>query len=194
MGYYNKLQELSPAEYIQEINSLYEMEVRVIEECFGGSSNNFINKIFSAQFLENYKDKLIHSPKGIKYILQNKEVEVVAVISNLYKTLTNSVDGFKEPFENFVYEEITSLLVEVRGELLIKKSSTIYMDFIQKLMKKNNELEEILMNSFPNYTDFVACYKNGIEKALVKNPLQIPVEEMLAVYVDNKLKTIYSNK
>lgn len=170
------------------------MEVRVIEECFGGSSNNFINKIFSAQFLENYKDKLIHSPKGIKYILQNKEVEVVAVISNLYKTLTNSVDGFKEPFENFVYEEITSLLVEVRGELLIKKSSTIYMDFIQKLMKKNNELEEILMNSFPNYTDFVACYKNGIEKALVKNPLQIPVEEMLAVYVDNKLKTIYSNK
>lgn len=140
-----------------------------MDECFGMSSDSFINKIFSAQFLEEYKEKLIQSNKGIKYILQNKETETITIMSTLYKKLTNSVDGFKEPFENFVYEEVTALLIEVRSELLLKKSSTIFIDFIQKLMKKNTELEEVLTNSFPNYSEFIACYKNGIEKALAKN-------------------------
>lgn len=58
---FNKFQELSPSEYFIEVNNLYEFEKRITEECFGTSSENFINKIFSTQFLEDYRDKLVES-------------------------------------------------------------------------------------------------------------------------------------
>lgn len=39
-----------------------------------------------------------------------------------------------------MYEEITALLLEVRAELTVKKSQALYIAFIKKLIKKNNEL------------------------------------------------------
>jgi hypothetical protein len=50
------------------------MEINIMEECFGPSNDSFINKVFAGQFMEEYRDKLIQSNKGLKYILQNREV------------------------------------------------------------------------------------------------------------------------
>lgn len=36
--------------------------------------------------------------------------------------------------------------------------------------------------------DFVHSYKNGMEKAFIHSKLSIPIEELLAIYTDTKLK------
>jgi hypothetical protein len=57
-----------------EVSALYDVEINIVEECFGSNSDTFINKVFASQFMEEYRDKLIQSNKGLKYILQNREV------------------------------------------------------------------------------------------------------------------------
>jgi hypothetical protein len=48
--------------------------------------------------------------------------------------------------------------------------------FIQKIIKKNNELVEILESSFMKFSEFLTYYKSGVERAFSRNPLQIPIE------------------
>ena len=108
-------------------------------------------------------------------MLQRREANTIKIITDIYKKLTDSINGFKEPFETFIYEEITSLIVEFRLELLNKKSHVQFVSFIQKLIKKNSELIEILENSFMKFTEFLSYYKSGVEKAFCKNPLQTPI-------------------
>jgi hypothetical protein len=101
---------VSPSEYFTEVSAFYDFEQRLTEECVGTSSDSFINRIFSSQFIEKYREKLNSSNKGLKHILQNRQLEVIATITNMYKKLGNSIKDFKEPFEKFVEEEIASLL------------------------------------------------------------------------------------
>jgi hypothetical protein len=45
-----------------------------------------------------------------------------------------------------------------------------------------------ILNSISAIGDFAAYYKSGIEKAFIHSKLPVPIEELLAIYADNKLK------
>jgi hypothetical protein len=44
------------------------------------------------------------------------------------------------------------------------------------------------------YTEFIGYYKAGAERAVMKNELQVPIEEMLACYIDVKFRVSYENQ
>lgn len=46
----------------------------------------------------------------------------------------------------------------------------------------------MLQKSFMHIADFVTYYKSGVEKAFIAVKLPITIEEILAIYVDSKLK------
>lgn len=59
--------------------------------------------MFSKEFLEGYLAILIEDPRGLKAILQNRQASTVSIITEMYKKLTGTIDGFKDPFEAFIY-------------------------------------------------------------------------------------------
>ncbi len=48
----------------------------------------------------------------------------------------------------------------------------------------------MLEDSFNQMSDFVSFYKAGVEKAFIAVKLPVPIEEILAIYVDLKMKFI----
>ncbi len=46
----------------------------------------------------------------------------------------------------------------------------------------------MLEQSFMHIGDFVAYYKAGVEKAFIAVKLPVPIEEILAMYIDYKMK------
>lgn len=59
---------------------------------------------------------------------------------------------------------------------------------MSKIIDKNNEYLDMLQRSFMHIADFIASYKNGVEKAFVAVKLPVTIEEILAIFVDAKLK------
>ena len=183
-----RMSQFSPSEYFLQVDRAYHQEQKIVFECFGINSQSLINKAFADVFLEGYRGRLVEGAKGLKFILENREAGTVRIITELYKQLTGSIEGFKDPFEAFVFEEFTRLMKEVSTELLLRKSVGLFVGFIQKVIKMSNELVDILETSFMKYSEFINYFKNGVERAFSKNPLQVSVEEMLSVYIDAKLK------
>lgn len=72
-------------------------------------------------------------------------------------------------------------------ELALKKSIVNYCNFVEKLMRKNNELLTVL-EAISIVGDFVPYYKTGVEKAFVAAKTGVPIEELLAVYADTKFR------
>ena len=64
--------------------------------------------------MQSYKPILLNSPKGLKSILKNKQVQTLKIIIEMYKKLLKNIDGFKEQFEEFVFEGF-GFLPEVAG-------------------------------------------------------------------------------
>lgn len=48
--------------------------------------------------METYKPILMTSPKGLKSILANKQLQTLKIIINMYRKLLRNIDGFKEQF------------------------------------------------------------------------------------------------
>jgi hypothetical protein len=105
----------------------------------------------------------------------------------LYLKLTKSLEGFKEQFEEHIYEEMRGFVEDIRIDLSLKKSLLNYCNFVEKVSRKNAELLEVLQ-AVSAIGDFAAYYKSGIEKAFVHAKLPVPMEELLAVFADSKLK------
>lgn len=76
---------------------------------------------------------------------------------------------------------------DCRMEIALKKSIQLYCNFVEKINRKNQELLEIL-NSVSMIGDFASYYKSGIEKAFIHSKLPVPIEELLAIYADTRLK------
>lgn len=74
-----------------------------------------------------------------------------------------------------------------KAELSLRKSLVTYCTFVEKINRKNQELLEVL-SAISAIGDFASYYKSGIEKAFVHSKLQVPIEELLAIYADSKLK------
>lgn len=59
---------------------------------------------------------------------------------------------------------------------------------MSKIIDKNNEYLEMLQQSFMHIADFIAYYKAGVEKAFIAVKLPVTIEEILAIFIDAKLK------
>lgn len=77
---------------------------------------------------------------------------------------------------------------EIRNELLIKRNTNSYTQFMSKIIMKNNKYLEMLQKSFVHIADFVAYYKAAVEKAFIAVKLPVTIEQILAIYVDSELK------
>ena len=77
---------------------------------------------------------------------------------------------------------------EIKNELLIKRNANTYCQFMSKIIDKNNKYLEMLQQSFMHIADFVAYYKAAVEKAFIAVKLPVTIEEILAIFVDSKLK------
>jgi hypothetical protein len=108
----------------------------------------------------------------------------------MYSKLTRNIDGFREQFEEFIFEDIKKHIEETKNEILIKKNPASYCAFMSKIIEKNKYYFRVLKESLmtQNLGDFVAYYKAGVEKAFVSVKLPISIEEILAIFVDTKLK------
>jgi hypothetical protein len=53
-----------------------------------------------------YKQTLLESPYGLKFILKNNQIDILKLIVELNMRLLKNIDGFKEQFEDYIYEEM----------------------------------------------------------------------------------------
>lgn len=78
---------------------------------------------------------------------------------------------------------------DTKNEIVLKKNTTTCTNFIRKLILKNNEfvalLEEETMQQLGHFANYYRC---SVEKAFSTAQLPVPLESVLAVYVDNKLR------
>ena len=88
--------------------------------------------------------------------------------------LTKSEDGFKEQFEEYVFQEMKSYLDDNKVELTFKKSITVYCSFIQKIIRKNKDLL-LFLDQMTKIGDFTHAYKNGMEKAFIHCKLSVQI-------------------
>lgn len=90
-----------------------------------------------------------------------------------------------------MYEDVKRHIEEIKNELLIKKNNAAAScSFMGKVIDKNKYYLKVLRESFvaQGLGEFVAYYKVGVEKAFTAVKLPTTIEEILAVYVDSKLK------
>lgn len=52
----------------------------------------------------------------------------------MYFKLTRNIDGFKEQFEEFIFEDIKKHIEEIKNELLIKRNTVAYCAFLSKII------------------------------------------------------------
>jgi hypothetical protein len=57
----------------------------------------------------------LRSSKGLKTILQNGEIHTLKIIIEMYTKLTKNIEGFKEQFEEFVFEDVKRYMEEIRN-------------------------------------------------------------------------------
>ncbi len=112
----------------------------------------------------------------------------------MYSKLTKNIEGFKQQFQEFIFEDIKFYIEEMKNEILIKKSNLSYCNFMQKIINKNQEYLAILEESFMHLGDFIAYYKTGVQKAFNCINLPIKIQEILAIYADYKFKTTQINE
>jgi hypothetical protein len=52
----------------------------------------------------------------------------------MYSKLTRNIDGFREQFEEFIFEDIKKHIEETKNEILIKKNAASYCAFMSKII------------------------------------------------------------
>ena len=80
------------------------------------------------------------SSKGLKHILKQGGTDTLRIIVELYLNLTQSLDGFKEQFQEHIYEEMREYMCDHITILTSKKSLLNYCSFVERVIKKNEEL------------------------------------------------------
>ena len=55
---------------------------------------------------------MLNSERGLKFILRQGQIATLRLIVDLYMKLTKSLDGFKEQFEEYIYEEMKNFMEE----------------------------------------------------------------------------------
>jgi len=62
----------------------------------------------------------------------------------MYSKLTRNIEGFREQFEDFIFEDVKKHIEEIKVELLIKRNNIAYCAFMQKIMEKNKYYLQVL--------------------------------------------------
>lgn len=69
--------------------------MRVAAGCYGVAREGLINKEFAAELVQKYRPILLTSPKGLKCILKNRQLDILKVIVELNLRLTHNIEGFR---------------------------------------------------------------------------------------------------
>lgn len=77
---------------------LYTKEKRIADTCFVITAENLFNREFAEELVISYKQTLLSSERGLKFILKQGQIATLRLIVDLYMKLTKSLDGFKEQF------------------------------------------------------------------------------------------------
>lgn len=117
---------------------MYLHEKEIAETCFVISADALISREFSEELIANYKSILLSSPNGLKYILRQGQTETLRLIVDLNLKLTKSLEGFKEQFEEYIFEEMKGFIDDSKVDLAVKKSIVNYCNFMEKIIRKNN--------------------------------------------------------
>jgi hypothetical protein len=154
---------------------LYQQERDIADNCFVITADTIINKEFSDELVVSYKEILLNSEYGLKYILRQGQTETLRLIVDINLKLTKSLEGFKEQFEEYIFEEMKTFIDEHRVALSLKRTALNYCSFMEKLIRKNEELV-VILQAISAVGDFEHYYKTGIEKAFNGAKTVVPIE------------------
>ena len=85
----------------------------------------------------NYKLILLNSEYGLKHILRQGQTQTLKLIVDINLKLTKSLDGFKEQFQEYIFEEMKTFIDDNKIDLAIKRNVINYCSFMEKLIRKN---------------------------------------------------------
>ena len=134
---FKTLRQISPSEYFQEVDQLYQQERDIADYCFVITADTLINKEFADELILKYKPILLSSEYGLKYILKQGQTETLKLIVSINLKLTRSLDGFKEQLEEYIHEEMRSFIDDNKVDLTLKRTAINYCIFMEKLIRKN---------------------------------------------------------
>jgi hypothetical protein len=84
-------------------------------ECFGIAGESLLNKEFAEEFIQKYRKILMESSNGLKSILQHEQIHTLKIIIEMYSKLTRNIDGFREQFEEFIFEDVKKHIEETKN-------------------------------------------------------------------------------
>ena len=91
----------------------------------------------------------MESANGLKSILGQQQIHTLKIIIEMYSKLTKNIEGFREQFEEFIFEDVKKHIEEIKNELLIKKNNiAANCSFMTKVIEKNKYYLKVLRESF----------------------------------------------
>ena len=133
--------------------------------------------ILASQLIGEHKQTILHN-KELTTSFKELEFDLIKQIYQLFQMIPGGTDRFNEVF---------SVYIRDRGLEIVKSDK----DIIQELLDFKEQTDNILLKSFDSHEPFGTSIQNAFKKIINTNCNR--VAELLAKYIDSKLRTGYKD-
>lgn len=195
---FKELEGLACGEYLREVNALLSKEEEIFRKCYDyPRTRELLKREFGRELVLKYNDNLLEKSTGLLAMLENKQVEHLKLLNELYKKLDCFSETIRLRFREHFEKELAEFLkdksaqlqeLEGSGGTSREKVRAAKIELIKELFSFNREKHELFEECFPGNVLFLSLYKLAVKKVLNQPNEAYNISQTLALYSDHVLR------